>query len=152
MDRGVKIAIFVASIVSLALGLVWDQVLSQARVMVERPAENPMGPELVNANVGAPHLPRMELAEKVDAAMEATPPELGGGTVPAAASTSTPAMSAPDLGATEYEVQPGDSMWKIANRVFKDRGLTSKDIEDANPGVKLVAGKKIKIPAARKPQ
>jgi hypothetical protein len=26
MDRGVKIAIFVASIVSLALGLIWDQV------------------------------------------------------------------------------------------------------------------------------
>lgn len=149
MDRGVKIAIFVASIVSLALGLVWDQVLSQARVMVEKPAENPMGPELMNANVGAPNLPRMELAEKVEAAIEATPPELGGA-VPAAAPA--PAAPAPDQGVTEYEVQPGDSLWKIANRVFKDRGLTSKDIEDANPGVKLVPGKKIKIPAAKKPQ
>ena len=35
MDRGVKIAIFVASIGSLALGLIWDQVLSSAREAVK---------------------------------------------------------------------------------------------------------------------
>ncbi|MBX3474648.1 MAG: LysM peptidoglycan-binding domain-containing protein [Planctomycetes bacterium] len=148
MDRGVKIAIFVASIVSLGLGLVWDQVLSQARVVVEKPAENPMGPELINANVGAPTIPRLELARKVDAAVEAVPPELGGPAAPAPGPDKPPAPAAEAV--TEYEVQAGDSWWKIANRVFQDRGLSSKDFEDANPGVKLVAGKKIKVPPARK--
>ncbi len=150
MDRGVKIAIFVASIISLALGLVWDQVLSQARVMVEKPAENPMGPEIINANVGAPNFERMELAQKVEASAAAMPPELGGPTEPAPAPVGPQPPSPVADAATEYEVQAGDSWWKIANRLFKDRGLSSKDLDDANPGVKLVAGKKIKIPPAKK--
>lgn len=149
MDRGVKIAIFVASIVSLVLGLVWDQVLSQARVMVERPAENPMGPEVINANVGAPNLPRMELLEKVEAAAAVTPPELEGGVI--APQVGPSAAPAADTGVTEYEIQPGDSWWKIAHTRFKDRGLSSEEIAAANPGVKLVAGKRIKIPAGKKP-
>lgn len=149
MDRGVKIAIFVASIVSLALGLVWDQVLSQARVMVERPAENPMGPEVINANVGAPGIERMELVQKVEAAAVATPPELGGGVI--APQVGPSPVPAAELGVIEYEIQPGDSWWKIAHSRFKDRGLSSEEIAAANPGMKLVAGKKIKIPAGKKP-
>ncbi|MBE7492058.1 MAG: LysM peptidoglycan-binding domain-containing protein [Planctomycetes bacterium] len=148
MDRGVKIAIFAASIISLALGLVWDRVLSQARVMVEKPVEDPMGPERMNASVGAPNLPRLELVQKVDAAVEAAPPELTG---PAPAVTPAP-VPQPDAAELEYEIQQGDSWWSLANRRFKDRGWTSTELEKHNAGAKLVPGRKIRIPAAKKPQ
>lgn len=147
MDRGVKIALFVASLVSLALGLVWDQVLSQARVAVQKPAAGDMAPEELAARVGSPDIPRLELEQAIEeqkAAPQVAEPAPGP-QQPAAKPAGQPAAE------TEYEVQAGDSWWSIANRKFKDRGLTSTDLEKANAGVTLRPGKKIRIPAGKKP-
>ncbi|MCB9932694.1 MAG: LysM peptidoglycan-binding domain-containing protein [Planctomycetes bacterium] len=217
MDRGVKIAIFVASIASLGLGLIWDQVLSHARVMVEQPADDVLAAEVMEARMGSPEIARLEVPEDLDpqfqpkpvdeptverAAPEEAPPveqewteytvqpgdswwklayvrfkerglssddimranqgrklvpgeklmippgkeALKAGPPPQAADSNQPAPAS-STGETAYTVQEGDSWWKIAYVRFKDRGITTKDLEDANPGVKLVAGAKIKIPA-----
>lgn len=219
MDRGVKIAIFVASIISLGLGLIWDQVLSHARVMVEKPADDVLASELLDARMGSPDIARLEVPEDLDPqfqtqpvdepARESTAPEVAppvqqewteytvqpgdswwklayvrfkerglssddimranqgkklvpgeklmippgkeavkAGPPPKAADSSQPAPVS-STGEIEYTVQEGDSLWKIAYVRFKDRGITTKDLEDANPGVKLVAGAKIKIPAGK---
>ncbi|MCC6465241.1 MAG: LysM peptidoglycan-binding domain-containing protein [Planctomycetes bacterium] len=145
MDRGVKIALFVASLVSLALGLVWDQVLSQARVAVQKPQAGDLAPEELAARVGSPEIPRLELEQAIEeqqAAPQAAEPAPG----PAVAAP----QPAPAVAETEYEVQTGDSWWSIANRKFKDRGLSSTELEKANPGVTLRPGKKIRIPAGKK--
>lgn len=150
MDRGVKIALFVASIVSLGLGLVWDQVLSQARVMIEKPAEDSMGGERMEANVGSVDIPRIEIAERIKNAS-------AGETKPAAQSQQNSAAQPenPQSDAkpqfTEYKVQPNEGWWHIAHRVFKDRGLTSEDVAAANPGVVAPkAGQVVKVPLGKK--
>jgi DNA repair exonuclease SbcCD ATPase subunit len=48
---------------------------------------------------------------------------------------------------TEYTVKEGDSWWRLANVTFKDRGLSSQDLQQANPGVQLRPGAVIRIPA-----
>ena len=142
MDRGVKIAIFVASVVSLGLGLVWDQVLSHARSVVETELAGEMDPERIEAIVGPPHIQRAPPTEE----FEPIP-------APAAADPQptkpTPEPN-PESGWTEYVVQPNDGWWLIANRRFKSRGLTSTEIADANIGKRLRPGVVIKIPPARK--
>lgn len=155
MDRGVKIAIFVASVISLSLGLIWDQVLSQARVMVEQPAKDPMGPETMHASVGSPDIERMELVKAVEAgaqaAQTAQAPAPGPSEKPKNAQDPVVADDA-RLPEVEYEVVAGDNWWTIANRKFQERGWTSGDLEKYNNGAKLVAGKKVRIPAGKKPK
>lgn len=219
MDRGVKIAIFVASIISLGLGLIWDQVLSHARVMVEQPADDTLAAETMDARMGSPDIDRLVVPDELDPQFqvksvetptaetpepEAAPPverewteytvqagdswwklayvtfksrslssddimranqgkklvpgekiqippgkdAVQAGPPPKAAGSAQPAP-VNSAGAMEYTVQEGDSWWKIAYVRFKDRGLTSKQLEEANPGVKLVAGAKVKIPAGK---
>lgn len=144
MDKGVKIAIFVASVVSLGLGLVWDQVLSQARTVVETPAADELGPEIMDAHVGNPDTPRFDRAIKptTDESKEPTTPK---------DDTNEPKEVTPDTSNEwiEYTVRAGDSWWRIAHERFKDRGLESSDIASANKGVKLIPGKKIKIPPGK---
>ena len=41
---------------------------------------------------------------------------------------------------TYYTVKPGDTVFKLVNTTFKDKGLTVKDIMDANPSAFLVKG------------
>lgn len=141
MDRGVKIAIFVASIASLGLGLIWDQVLSHARVMVEDSPQDVLAPELIDARVGSPDIARLDPPEGLD-------PQF-----PVADVTELPpADEAPVVVAapwTDYVVQDGDSWWKLAHVTFKDRGLSSTDLERANGNVTLVPGKTIKIPPSK---
>ncbi len=143
MDRGVKIAIFVASIVSLALGLIWDQVLNQARTVAQQHTVDEFGPDLISAIVGPPEVPRLQPPEGFD--VQPVPVE----DAPATEhdNTSNPAPESPEPGGwTEYTVAHGDSWWRIANTVFKDRGLDSADIQAANPGKQLHPGVTIKIP------
>ncbi len=154
MDRGVKIAIFVASVVSLSLGLIWDQVLSQAREAVEQRPSDPMGPETMHASVGSPDIERMELVKAVQAGAQAA---VDAAPAPAATTGNTaqqPAVTPDDkqFPEVEYEVVANDNWWAIANRKFQERGWSSSDLEKYNNGVKLVAGKKIKIPAGKKPK
>lgn len=142
MDRGIKIAIFVASVISLGLGLIWDQVLSRARDVVADERPDVMGPERIEARVGPKDLQRQELpgemaevntapaAHKEEASpREAPPPE------PKAAG-----------GIEEYVVQKGDSWWSIAHTRFKGRGVTTESLQQANPGVSLKPGVKVKVP------
>ena len=41
---------------------------------------------------------------------------------------------------TYYTVKPGDTVFKLVNTTFKDKGLTVKDIMDANPSAFLIKG------------
>ncbi|MHC4840133.1 MAG: hypothetical protein ACYTDT_04115, partial [Planctomycetota bacterium] len=66
MDRGVKIAIFVASIGSLALGLIWDQVLTNAREAVKVDVADEMGPEVQEGRIGSPDLDRVNIINNTD--------------------------------------------------------------------------------------
>ncbi|MDC1142067.1 LysM domain-containing protein [Planctomycetota bacterium] len=143
MDRGVKIAIFVASIGSLALGLIWDQVLTDAREAVKTEVADEMGPEVKEGKIGPPNLPRLDIV--IDDNSDAPP------VVIAPVESDTPKETAPkEADWMEYTVQDNDSWWKIANRHFKGRGLSSSDILNANPTVKnLQPGQKIKIPPAK---
>jgi len=147
MDRGVKVAIFVASIVSLGLGLVWDQVLNQARTAVAQTASNDeLGPEVMQGAIGSPDIRRLEVPEEfevndippVTPSAQAQPQEAGTSPQP------EPAAAAGEW--IEYTVQNGDSWWRIAHVHFRDRDLSSDDVERANPGVRLRPGAKVKIP------
>ena len=141
MDRGVKVAIFVASIASLGLGLIWDQVLSHARVMVEAAPSDVLGPEIIDARVGSPDIARLEVPEELDPQFPI-----------ADVSDLPPAEADPiveDAPWTDYVVQNGDSYWKLAHVIFKDRDLSSSDIERANGNKALVPGKTIQIPPSK---
>lgn len=139
MDRGVKVAIFVASILSLALGLIWDQVLSHARTTVEESQQDELGPQRMSASIGSPDLPRMQPPESITPAEpveDAPQPETP--TAPTAPTQST------------HTVQAGDSWWKLAHVTYKDRALSTKEIQDANPDVKtLKVGIALVIPAGK---
>lgn len=139
MDRGVKIAIFIASIVSLALGLIWDQVLSNARVAVQTHEIDELGPEIMQARVGPPEVLRAEAPLDFETVQ---PVE----TVGASDETSqaAPPSTAPQW--TEYVVVAGDSWWKLAHGKFKDRGLEIADLQSANPGIELKPGVKLRVP------
>lgn len=138
MDRGVKIAIFVASIASLGLGLIWDQVLSHARVMVEDDAKDVLAPEEIQARVGSPDIARLDVPDELDPQFDIKDVEDLPPVEPEPATEAAPW--------TEYVVQDGDSWWKLAHVTFKDRDLSSSDLERANNNVKLVPGKTIMIP------
>jgi nucleoid-associated protein YgaU len=141
MDRGVKVAIFVASIVSLSLGLIWDQVLNQARNAVQQVSVDELGPEIMQAVVGAPDIRRQAPPE----AFEAQPPvNLPDPQAPA--EEQRPEAPPPVERWQEYTVQHGDSWWRLAHVTFKDLGLATTDIEKANPGVVLRPGIKLRIP------
>ncbi len=139
MDRGVKVAIFVASILSLALGLIWDQVLSHARTTVEESQQDELGPQRMSASIGSPDLPRMQPPESITPAEpvdDAPQPE------------EQPIMVAPTQ--STHTVQAGDSWWKLAYVTYKDRALSTKEIQDANPEVKtLKVGTTLVIPAGK---
>jgi hypothetical protein len=144
MDRGVKVAIFVASVVSLGLGLIWDQVLNQARTAVAQTASaDELGPEVIRGEMGAPEIKRLEIPKEFEG-IEASP-EAPPGDVPA--TQPDPKKDPKPAGEwTEYVIQPGDSWWRIAHRNFSGRGLSSDDIERANPGVRLIPGETLRIP------
>jgi len=144
MDRGVKIAIFVASIISLGLGLIWDQVLSHARVMVEQPADDALAAETMDARMGSPDIDRLVVPEELDAQFQTRPVD-----EPAAESPTPEAAPPVEQEWTEYTVQAGDSWWKLAYVRFKERGLSSDDIMRANQGKKLVPGEKLQIPPGK---
>lgn len=143
MDRGVKIAIFVASVVSLGLGLVWDQVLSSARGALAEERPDVLGPERVDARVGSPDIPRAlpkDAQPQAPVPAPAVAPE-----IPKAASPVEPAA----IQASDYTLVAGDNPWKLAHTRFKDRALTTEDIKNANPNAKWRPGEVIKIPPAR---
>jgi len=147
MDRGIKIAVFVASIVALSLGLIWDQVLKGARVMIEKTPENPLGPERMEASVGLPGTPRFEFPSP---AHNPAPPAAAR---PAESPTQPPSANPADSVFTEYLVVEDDSWWRIAEKVWgKKNARDHKEIQDANPNVKqLRAGMRIRIPPHKQP-
>ncbi|MCC6573049.1 MAG: LysM peptidoglycan-binding domain-containing protein [Planctomycetes bacterium] len=139
-----KIAIFVASVLSLGLGLVWDQVLSSARNAIAEERPDVLGPERVEARVGAPDIPR---ALPKSAQPQAQPQPVKAPTP----EVKTPAVEVkPAAGNdTEYTLVSGDNPWKLAHERFKDRKLETDDIKNANPNAKWRPGEKIKIPAKK---
>lgn len=139
MDRGVKIAIFIASIVSLSLGLIWDQVLSNARVAVQAEEVDELGPETMQALVGPPEVLRAEAPQDFEAVKPVETAAESDATAEA-----SPTATAPQW--TEYTILSGDSWWKLAHNKFKDRGLEIADLQAANPGVELKPGVKLRIP------
>ena len=143
MDRGVKIAIFVASILSLGLGLIWDQVLSHARVMVEQTSTDELAPEVINARMGSPDIERLEVPEDIGPNFTIQPVDMAPVEGDAAEEGSTPVTESEW---SDYVVQDGDSWWKLAHLRFKDRGLSSTDIEKANKGKVLRPGEVMRIP------
>lgn len=50
---------------------------------------------------------------------------------------------------TLYTAKEGDSWWRIAHVTFKDRGLTTQDLQQANPGVELRPGTILRIPRGK---
>lgn len=144
MDRGVKIAIFAASIISLGFGLIWDQVLSHARVALEPESADTLAGETMEARMGSRDIARMEVAPELDPQFPVVAPEAVQ-TEPAAGTNEPPAAT----GWTEYTVKNGDSWWRIAHVEFKDRGLSSDDVQKANPGVVLRPGSVVKIPVSK---
>jgi hypothetical protein len=149
MDRGVKIAIFVASIAALCLGLIWDQVLSHARVVVEETADDPLAAEVMDANIGSPEIGRLNPPEDL-APWER--PQVDPG--PATEQPTQPALPvATDW--LDYVLKSGDSPSKLAHKIFRERGLDSTDIKAANPDSKWREGDTVRIPpgkGARKPE
>jgi hypothetical protein len=141
MDRGVKIAIFVASIVSLGLGLIWDQVLNHAREVVAEDKGDGFHNEKLKARIGPKDLLRKEIPADL----------LPDNSAPAAPEVKP--EKKPDVQPVEntfesevYVVQSGDSWWKIAHTRLKGRNLDTADLQKANPGVELKPGVKLKIP------
>jgi hypothetical protein len=150
MDRGVKIAIFVASIVSLALGLIWDQVLNQARTVAQDRTINvdELGPDLISAVVGPPEVPRLQPPE----GFEVRPPEPGvTPSDPESEGDAQPVDNQPSSasGWLSYVLKPNDSAAKLAHKLFPERGLESKDILDANPESKWRVGDTVRIPPSK---
>jgi Tfp pilus assembly protein FimV len=148
MDRGVKIAIFVASIVSLALGLIWDQVLNQARTVAQDRTINvdELGPDLISAVVGPPEVPRLKPPEGFEVRQ---PAEYAADGSHQPATSTDPANQTPapaNNGWEEYTLQKNDSAWALAHDTFRDRGLKVEDLEAANPGCKWRVGDKVRIP------
>lgn len=149
MDRGVKIAIFVASIAALSLGLVWDRVLSGARVIVEKaPSPDPFAPEEMRAVVRAAS-PRVDFPAKPE---EQTAPPAETSPAVQTPVQDQPVGPQPDEGWTDYRAKRGDGWWTIAHSVFKGRGLTTNDIIKANPDIKgdPKEGQLIKIPPVKR--
>ncbi len=144
MDRGVKIAIFVASFVSLGLGLIWDQVLNHAREVVAEDRGDGFHSEKLKARIGPKELQRQEIPAELAPDNAARPDqEPDAGSKPEGAKPE----EKPAAGETEeYVVQSGDSWWKIAYTRLKGRGLTTEALQKANPGVELKPGMKLKIP------
>lgn len=144
MDRGVKIAIFAASIISLGFGLIWDQVLSHARVALEPESADTLAGETMEARMGSRDIARMEVAPDLAPQFQAAVPDATE-VEPAPGNNEPP----PATGWTEYTVKNGDSWWRIAHVEFKDRGLSSEDVQKANPGVVLRPGSIVKIPVSK---
>jgi hypothetical protein len=145
MDRGVKIAIFVASIVSLGLGLIWDQVLNHAREVVAEDKGDGFHSEKLKARIGPKDLQRQEIPA------ELAPDNVAPVSPKAPESTTTPGAAVPTVSEefTEYVVREGDIASNICHRMFKDRNLTTVDLAAANPGIdvaKIKPGMKLKIP------
>ncbi len=144
MDRGVKVAIFVASIASLGLGLIWDQVLSGAREAVKTETADVMGPEIKKGEIGPPDLKRNDIITE-DSKKRPLVVVVDNPAKPLAEP-----VKPKDQEWMEYTVQNNDSWWKIAHSHFKGRGLSSSDLVNANPNVKnLRPGQKIKIPPGK---
>jgi len=142
MDRGVKIAIFVASIVSLGLGLIWDQVLNHAREVVAEDRGDGFTSEKLKARIGPRELQRQEIPAELAPDNAAKPKQ-----EPETAAKPEAAQPEEKPNETdEYIVQSGDSWWKIAYTRLKGRGLTTESLQKANPGVELKPGVKLKIP------
>ncbi|GIK54138.1 MAG: hypothetical protein BroJett014_31110 [Planctomycetota bacterium] len=143
MDRGIKIAIFVASVISLGLGLIWDQVLSRARDVVADERPDVMGPERIEARVGPKDLQRQELPGDMAEVNTAPAAHKEEATTPQAP---VPQPKPAAGGVEEYVVQKGDSWWSIAHTRFKGKGVTTESLQQANPGVSLKPGVKVKVP------
>lgn len=143
MDRGIKIAIVAACIVSLALGLLWDKVIDASRkALVSADAQASMAPDTLRYRVGdyatplpvgarSPAVPRPAAASNSatgDAHREHPPSVNPDGS---AVKGDGPSVS-PRLGESDavsklpksiqervkdgkYRLQRGDSPWKLAN-------------------------------------
>ena len=75
----------------------------------------------------------------------------GGSVTPAAAPAAAPAAT--PVAAVLYEIQDGDSLWKILAKRFESRQVPKmiERTKELNPGVdveRLRVGKKIKLPKA----
>ncbi|MCA8912500.1 MAG: LysM peptidoglycan-binding domain-containing protein [Planctomycetes bacterium] len=143
MDRGVKIAIFVASILSLGLGLIWDQVLSHARVAVDESTKDELAAEVIDARMGSPEIERIEIPEDTGPNFDIKPVQTS---APDRQPEEQPGVTS---SWTDYTVQDGDSWWKLAHVVFKDRGLSSSDIMNANKGKVLRPGEVLRVPPSK---
>jgi hypothetical protein len=172
MDRGIKIAILAACLLSLGFGLIWDRVIDGARTAVlGTPDPAGMGPDRVTLKAGSMNIDAPKPASQDESAAPtpdntkpttaATAP-VGAPTKPAATPTNSntadgcPPDLLPFIKDGKYTTQKGDGLWKICYHATRFRFLRDKnpaiDLDawrKANPGVdfdKLGSGKPINIP------
>ncbi|MCK6440535.1 MAG: LysM peptidoglycan-binding domain-containing protein [Planctomycetes bacterium] len=147
MDRGIKIAIVIACVLSLGLGLIWDSVIDFGRDAV-RP-ENPvssMSPDTVALRVGdmttpsrarpvSTQTPATSGSQTNDAPVAGQPPAEQRSN--AASHLAMSPQLANNVKDGVYTVQSGDNWWKIAYKDthFKFLGKTQDDWKAANPDV-----------------
>ena len=150
MERGIKIAIIAACLVSLGLGLLWDKVIDGARGVMAPTDKANMGPDKLVYSVGDTRLPPVREpapAETVNADNIALTPATP--TPTASPASSLPAQLQPAAaGPTPdtYVVKKGDSWWKIAHIQFKTLGKDTDVWQKANAGVQLKPGATLNVP------
>ena len=160
MDRGIKIAILVACLLSLGLGLIWDRVIDASRsaVMPSRDKGGPLSPDPAVLVSGDMRLPKP--AGQQPAAITQPVNSVDGSGLQVSAGSSSPVIVPPTEGMKypehirsmiregKYVLQAGDSPWKVANteKRFKFLGKSSTDWVNANPGARWTQGELITIP------
>jgi|GEM_PF-6360722 len=152
MDRGVRIAIVAACLLSLGLGLIWDSVIETTRdIIVDSKESNDMGPDPAVLSVGNTKLPAPERPEGIGSDIDADSSgdgvsawldandvetiSLGGDAGASSGRESTPSSASTidfnfdsslkrNISGGYYTVQGGDGWWKIANNTnrFKPYG------------------------------
>ncbi|MCA8940749.1 MAG: LysM peptidoglycan-binding domain-containing protein [Planctomycetes bacterium] len=167
MDRGIKIAILVACLLSLGLGIVWARVIDVVRPGNEA-ANDPllMEPDRVSATIGAPQA-EAERPVAIERIMPEPPPtseedhphiedEASSEKVVVAADGEWPAHIAPHIRDGKYIMQDGDNYWKLARNsqrfkfLFESKGIDYNDWQKANAHLddrKIRPGTALTIPS-----
>jgi LysM repeat protein len=153
MDKGIKIAILVACVLSLGFGLIWDKIIDGARsTLVTKPDAADMGPSKAEIRVGDLAKPSLFAPDRPEPAVAASVATL---TQPATApaTVAAPGASAPG----KHKVKDGETLSAIAERIARSKervpylNTRIEQWKAANPGVvnweRLRPGTELNIPS-----